>query len=153
MILFQYDEGWRIIQSCLDKRTNTKVPEVLEVFESLLCFDAWLNKTHYWDTSKRHCISFISSPSQQHKMLPTSICHMTSLTSSAMFHPSRLRLVYSRTEAISEMSLHLSILSSRINKLLPTPSIDNKTASDHPTMINLYTLAHPSLLPSLTHHL
>jgi hypothetical protein len=70
-----------------------------------------------------------------------------------MFHPLQLHLVYSGTEAISEMSLHSSTLSYRVNKLLPTPSIDNKTASDHPTMINLYTLAHPSLLPSLTHHL
>jgi hypothetical protein len=27
------------------------VPEVLQVFEYLLCIDAWLNKTNYWDTS------------------------------------------------------------------------------------------------------
>lgn len=51
VILFQYDEGWRIIQSCLSRRTNKKVPEVLQVFESILCFDAWLNKTEYWETS------------------------------------------------------------------------------------------------------
>jgi Plavaka transposase len=51
VILFQYDEGWRIIQSCLSTRTNKKVPEVLQVFESILCFDAWLNKSHYWATS------------------------------------------------------------------------------------------------------
>jgi hypothetical protein len=37
VILFQYEEGWRIIQSCLEKRTSKKVPEVLEVLESLLC--------------------------------------------------------------------------------------------------------------------
>jgi Plavaka transposase len=51
VILFQYDEGWQIIQSCLSTRTNKKVPEVLQVFESILCFDAWLNKSHYWETS------------------------------------------------------------------------------------------------------
>ena len=51
VILFQYEEGWRMIQSCLEKRTNKKVPEVLEVLESLLCFDAWLNQSHYWETS------------------------------------------------------------------------------------------------------
>ncbi len=51
MILFQYNEGWQIIQSCLDKQTNSKVPEMLQVFESLLCFDVWLNLSHYWDTS------------------------------------------------------------------------------------------------------
>jgi hypothetical protein len=28
------DEGWQIIQSCLDKQTNSKVPQVLQVFES-----------------------------------------------------------------------------------------------------------------------
>jgi hypothetical protein len=50
VILFQYNEGWQIIQSCLDKQTNSKVPEVLQVFESLLCFDAWLNMSQYWDT-------------------------------------------------------------------------------------------------------
>jgi hypothetical protein len=51
VILFQYNEGWQMIQSCLEKRTNKKVPEVLEVLESLLCFDAWLNQSHYWETS------------------------------------------------------------------------------------------------------
>jgi hypothetical protein len=40
-----------MIQSCLKERTNNKVPEVLEVLESLLCFDAWLNQSHYWETS------------------------------------------------------------------------------------------------------
>jgi hypothetical protein len=51
MILFQYNEGWQIIQLCLDKETKSKVPEMLQLFESLLCFDGWLNKIHYWDTS------------------------------------------------------------------------------------------------------
>jgi hypothetical protein len=52
VILFQYDEGWRMIQSCLEKRTNNKVAEVLEVLKSsLLCFDAWLTQSHYWETS------------------------------------------------------------------------------------------------------
>jgi hypothetical protein len=50
VILFQYNEGWQII-SCLDKQTNSKVPEVQQVFKSLLCFDVWLDKSHYWDTS------------------------------------------------------------------------------------------------------
>jgi hypothetical protein len=51
VILFQYEAGWQMIQSCLEKRTNKKVPEVLEVLESLLCFDAWLNQSHYWQTT------------------------------------------------------------------------------------------------------
>jgi hypothetical protein len=37
-----------MIQSYLEKRTNKKVPVVLEGLESLLCFDAWLN---HWETS------------------------------------------------------------------------------------------------------
>ena len=49
--------------------------------------------------------------------------------------------------------MHSSKHSSKINKLLPTPSIDNNTANSHPTMINLHTLAHYPLLPSLTPHL
>ncbi len=56
VILFQYNEGWLTIQSCLEKRTNKKVLKVLEVLKSLLCFDAWLNQSHYWETSNPACI-------------------------------------------------------------------------------------------------
>ncbi len=76
-----------------------------------------------------------------------------SLTSSTTFFPLQLHLVYFWTEAISETFLHSSIISSKINKLLPTPLTDNMTANDHPTMINLHTLTHPALLHSLTLHL
>jgi hypothetical protein len=55
VILFQYDEGWQMIQSCLEKRINKKVPEVLKVLKSLLCFDAWLNQSLYWETSNPAC--------------------------------------------------------------------------------------------------
>jgi hypothetical protein len=51
VILFQYNEGWQMIQSCLEKRNYKKVPEVLEVLKCLLCFDAWLSQSHYWETS------------------------------------------------------------------------------------------------------
>ena len=50
VILFQYEHGWQMIQQCLEKKSSTKVPQVLEVLESLLCFDAWLNQSHYWET-------------------------------------------------------------------------------------------------------
>ncbi len=30
VILFQYEAGWQMIQTCLEKRTNKKVPEVLK---------------------------------------------------------------------------------------------------------------------------
>ena len=87
-------------------------------------------------------------------MHSTSICHVTSLTSSAKFHPLQLHLVFSWTEATSKTSLHSpSIHSSKFNKLLPTPLTDKKTAKNHPSIITLHTLAHPLLLPSLTLHL
>jgi hypothetical protein len=38
------------------ERTNRKVPEVLEVLKYLLCFDAWLNQSHYWETSNPACV-------------------------------------------------------------------------------------------------
>lgn len=50
VILFQYDQGWRMIQGCLEKKTTNKVPEVLEVLECILCFDAWLNQSQFWET-------------------------------------------------------------------------------------------------------
>ena len=58
VILSQYDEGWRILQSTLEtRRAQTDAPEaegpvnlaaVIEVFEAMLCFDEWLNKPTYW---------------------------------------------------------------------------------------------------------
>ena len=51
VILFQYDEGWQIIQSSLLGRTEKKLPEIVQTFEALLCFDAWVNQSHFWKTS------------------------------------------------------------------------------------------------------
>ena len=58
VILSQYYEGWRILQSTLEtRRAQTDAPEaegpvnlaaVIEVFEAMLCFDEWLNKPTYW---------------------------------------------------------------------------------------------------------
>ena len=49
VILFQYDEGWQIMQESLGLGNTTKLPEILQLFESLLCFDAWVNKNEYSD--------------------------------------------------------------------------------------------------------
>ena len=49
VILFQYDEGWRIMQESLGLGNTKKLPEILQLFESLLCFDAWANKNEYSD--------------------------------------------------------------------------------------------------------
>ena len=47
VILSQYDEGWQILESTL----NTALAPVLQVFEALLCFDAWLSKPTFWNKS------------------------------------------------------------------------------------------------------
>ena len=44
VILSQYDEGWQILESTL----NTALAPVIQVFEAMLCFDAWLGKPSYW---------------------------------------------------------------------------------------------------------
>ena len=51
VILAQYDEGWAILNTTLKQRTTTDLAEVLELFEAMLCFDAWLNKESYWSLS------------------------------------------------------------------------------------------------------
>ena len=49
VILFQYDEGWRIMEESLGLGTTKKLPKFLQLFESLLRFDAWANKNEYSD--------------------------------------------------------------------------------------------------------
>ncbi len=52
------------------ERTNKKVLlEVLEVLESLLCFDTWLNQSHYWETSNPTHVARIMAKHQD------SICY------------------------------------------------------------------------------
>jgi hypothetical protein len=48
VILANYDEGWRILDSALQSRTCTKLASVVQLFEAMLCFDAWLNQESYW---------------------------------------------------------------------------------------------------------
>ena len=47
VILVQYDVGWAIVSASLQKR-QTDLADILELFEAMLCFDAWLNKPTYW---------------------------------------------------------------------------------------------------------
>ena len=51
VILAQYDEGWDIMYTALRQRSAASLTEVLNVFEALLCFDAWLNQSTYWKMS------------------------------------------------------------------------------------------------------
>ena len=64
VILAQYDEGWKILESTFATRRNraagsdedtpaepsVNLPAVLAVFEAMLCFDQWLNQATYWTT-------------------------------------------------------------------------------------------------------
>ena len=51
VILCQYDEGWALIAKSLEKRTKQKsvMKDVLQTFECLLCFDAWLRQPQHWN--------------------------------------------------------------------------------------------------------
>ena len=48
VILSHYDEGKHIIASALEARTNTHFAAILQLFEAMLCFDAWLNLPSFW---------------------------------------------------------------------------------------------------------
>jgi hypothetical protein len=48
VILAQYDEGWRILNTALKEKTDKELPEIVNMFECLLCFDAWLNRATFW---------------------------------------------------------------------------------------------------------
>jgi hypothetical protein len=48
VILSNYEKGWNILDNALQKKTNTTLRKVLNVFEGMLCFDAWLHLPAYW---------------------------------------------------------------------------------------------------------
>ena len=48
VVLSNYDRGWHILDSTLKKRTTTDLRKVLNLFEGMLCFDAWLHLPNYW---------------------------------------------------------------------------------------------------------
>lgn len=52
VILYQYDEGWRILETTLQQRTTTNLPDILELFEAIICFDAWLKQPTYWSVDE-----------------------------------------------------------------------------------------------------
>ena len=51
VILSQYDEGWDILDDTFARRSIATVKNIVEVFEALLCFDAWLMQDTFWDRS------------------------------------------------------------------------------------------------------
>ena len=54
MILAQSAEGWNIIDGALLTGGNNGIVEVLYVFKMALCFDAWINQTEYWPSTKNN---------------------------------------------------------------------------------------------------
>lgn len=63
VILVQYDVGWAIVSASLEKQ-QTDLADILELFEAMLCFDAWLNKPTYWildDTKEESKASMLES--------------------------------------------------------------------------------------------
>ena len=36
------------IEHCVKDNTNQELPEIVNMFECLLCFDAWLNRPTFW---------------------------------------------------------------------------------------------------------
>jgi hypothetical protein len=51
VFLSQYDEGWDILDHAFERRSIATVKNIVEVFEALLCFDAWLMQDTFWDRS------------------------------------------------------------------------------------------------------
>jgi len=52
VILSTYDEGWQILDTTLQKKTTTNLRKVLELFEAMLCFDAWLRMPTFWSVNQ-----------------------------------------------------------------------------------------------------
>ena len=48
VILSNSDQGWDILDKALKKRTQTDLRKVLNLFEAMLCFDAWLHLPTFW---------------------------------------------------------------------------------------------------------
>lgn len=50
-ILIQNEKGKDIINAALIKEGNKDATDVLSVFEMILFFDTWLNKSSFWSTN------------------------------------------------------------------------------------------------------
>ena len=48
VILAHYDEGWELFETALDKHTSCTFRDVLNLWECMLCFDSWLNRSTFW---------------------------------------------------------------------------------------------------------
>ena len=50
-ILVQKESGYNIINNTLLNGGNKEVSDISYVFETILCFDAWLNKDIFWSSN------------------------------------------------------------------------------------------------------
>ena len=48
VILSHFDDGWNLLSTVLKRNTNTNTEEVMELFEGILCYEAWLSQTSQW---------------------------------------------------------------------------------------------------------
>ena len=48
VIIFLYDEGYDILDETLREKTTTTLPDVINLFEMILCFDAWIRMPTFW---------------------------------------------------------------------------------------------------------
>ena len=70
VILTQYNDGWVIINQALLSGGNENISNVLNVFEMILCFDAWINQTSFW-RSLQNAIYIESANKSIKKMMKT----------------------------------------------------------------------------------
>jgi hypothetical protein len=52
VILYQYDEGWCILETTLQQHTTTNLPDILELFEAIICFNECLKQPTYWSVDE-----------------------------------------------------------------------------------------------------
>ncbi len=74
-ILAQYDEGWVILNTALQAKTSKELPEIVNMFECLLCFDAWSNRSTFWrlDDSSTKKAGYQASIVKQMEMCKSNI--------------------------------------------------------------------------------
>jgi hypothetical protein len=49
VILYQYDEGCRILETTLQQRITTNLPDILELFQAIICFYAYMGGQVQWN--------------------------------------------------------------------------------------------------------
>ena len=79
VILAQSAKGWNIIDNALLNGGNNGIVEVLYVFEMVLCFDAWINRTEYWLSTENNF--YIDSSKKSIRMMMNNIKRLLPNTS------------------------------------------------------------------------